>query len=75
MAVIDGTIALQQIPYIFGKDARDLKDNEIYEYIKTIQYKIKSLNEVENKPKKLLAEVKRLQSEIDELVKFVDGRE
>ena len=68
------TIAVEKITLVYGRDSRQVSDDQMYGFIADLEAKIKSLQSLQNKPKKLLAQLEMLQKEIDDLVALVDSR-
>jgi hypothetical protein len=74
MANATPTKAIETITYVYGQPAKDVSDDQIFTHISNLEAQIKTLNAIENKPKKLVAQVASLQAEIDALVALVDAR-
>lgn len=60
---------------IQGVDAAHKTDDDIFKLIAKLEQEAASLNNISNKPKKLLAKIKEIKDDIDKLVEFVDNRE
>ena len=74
MPTVDNKVAIQQVTFIYGNDAANVTDDNVFEMIRTLEAKIESSDKIKNKPKKLKTQIEKYKAEIDELVKFVDGR-
>lgn len=59
---------------IQGVDAAQKSDDDIFKLIAKLEQEAASLNNISNKPKKLLAKIKEIEADIDKLVEFVDAR-
>jgi hypothetical protein len=66
--------AVELRTFIFGEQARDLSDNEIFAAINSIELNIEVISRTKTKPAKLKAKIEALQSQVEELVKYVDSR-
>lgn len=66
--------ALETKFFIFGVDASTLTDDQIVAQIFEIENEISRLEAVKNKPKKLIAKIEAMNTDIAALVKFVDER-
>lgn len=71
---INSNKAVENITYIYGVDAANVTDDQIFQHIANRELEIKSLEVIENKPKKLAAKIEALHAEIKILVDFVDAR-
>lgn len=60
--------------YINGRIAADMTDEQIFGAIRAAESKIASYKDIVSKPEKLKALLAKMQEEITELVKYVDGR-
>lgn len=60
---------------IHGRDAANMTDTEIFGLIGELESKIKKLEGIEAKPKKLVAAIDALKVDIAKLVDYVDTRE
>lgn len=60
--------------YINGVESSQVTDEKIFGMISNFEAEIETLNKIKNQPKALKAKVEFLQSQIDELVAFVDER-
>jgi len=60
--------------FIHGREAASMTDAYIFNLIGRKEDEINRLNRIHNKPAKLVAAIEALQSEIDQLVKYVDAR-
>ena len=63
------------VPKIFGVPSDEVTDATIFSVIKQLEDSIAAHDEIKNKPTKLKDEIKKLEGQIDELVKFVDSRD
>lgn len=61
--------------FVNGADLANLADAQVYELISAEEARIKELNNIENKPKKLLAEIAKRQAGIKALVDHLDSKE
>jgi hypothetical protein len=71
---VDVTKAVQVVPFIYGRDATVVTDEEIYKHIRKLEDDIAHYKSLKNQPKKLKARLESMQADIDALVKFVDER-
>ena len=60
--------------FVNGQDIANMSDAAIYDLIASEEAKIKELQKIENKPKKLLAEVNRRSTGIVDLVAYLDSK-
>lgn len=60
--------------YVNGRLASDMTDEEIFAAIKKTEDKIAGYKDIVTKPEKLKAMVAKMQSDVTELAKYVDGR-
>lgn len=60
--------------YVNGRVAADMTDEQIFSAIRAAENKIASYKDIVSKPEKLKALLAKMQEEITELVKYVDGR-
>ena len=60
---------------INGANIVDFKDSELFSMIAQQEAEIKSLNELQNKPQSLLAEIKKRQAGIDAVVNYMNERD
>lgn len=60
--------------YINGIESSQVTDEKIFGLISNYESEIESLKKIKNQPKALKAKVVFIQSQIDELVAFVDLR-
>jgi hypothetical protein len=74
MSSVDATKAVQVVPFIYGRDATVVTDEEIYKHIRKLEDDIAHYKSLKNQPKKLKARLESMQADIDALVKFVDER-
>lgn len=68
------TPALEVKTFIFGDDATNMADSEIFAKIASIEGKIADLDKIQTKPKKLVAVIDGMRADIQKLVDFVDAR-
>lgn len=61
--------------YVNGQDIADMSDAQIYELLASEEMKIKELEKIENKPKRLRAEIERRSEGILALVKYLDEKQ
>ena len=54
--------------------AEDFSDGHIFTLIAEMENEIEKLGKIQNKPKKLEAELERMTNEIIDLIKYVDNR-
>lgn len=66
---------IKTIILIQGVDAAHKTDDDIFKLIAKLEQEAASLNNITNKPKKLLAKIEEIKSDISKLVEFVDSRE
>lgn len=59
---------------INGKDASEMSDRQIFTEIARLEQEILKLSSINHKPKKLVAAIAEMQSDIGKLVEFVDAR-
>lgn len=57
-----------------GQDIADFSDAQIFAMIRDQEKLIDQLNEIKNKPKKLVAEVEKRQAGIKALVEYLDSK-
>lgn len=57
-----------------GNDISGYSDAELYEMIASEEKKIAELNKIENKPKRLVAEIEKRQAGIQALVNYLDSK-
>jgi hypothetical protein len=60
--------------FVNGKDIATMSDSEIYDLIASEEVKIKELEKIENKPKRLQLEIERRGQGIVDLVKYLDSK-
>ncbi len=66
--------AFETKAFIFGVEASNVSDVEIFKHIAGLEAQIKSLQGIENKPKKLTARITELQKQINSLIAYCDER-
>lgn len=66
--------AIETRTFIFGDNAANMTDEQIFAGIAKIEAEIKKLDGVENKPKKLQAKIDAMKADIAKLVEYVDAR-
>ena len=69
------TKTIERVTLIQGENAALKSDDEIFKLISKLEQQKKTLEVIENKPKKLKAKIDAIQGDIDRLVEFVDSRE
>ena len=74
MTTVDSSKAVQQVTFIYGIDAANVTDDNIFEMVRALESKIDNSEKIKNKPKKLKAQIEAYKAEINELVNFVDAR-
>jgi hypothetical protein len=67
-------IKIETITFVNGKPLSDYTDDEVYCVIKKAEDKIAELNKIENKPKKLVADIDKRKSDIQKLVDYLDNK-
>jgi hypothetical protein len=67
--------AIEQKIFIFGQNAKDVADDQIFAHVANLEAQIEHLNKTQNKSKKLEAKIASLQADIDNLNAFVDTRD
>jgi len=65
---------IKNITLIDGQDAANLKDDAIFKKIAVLEKEVAVWKTIENKPKKLLLAIDKLQEDIKALVAYVDAR-
>jgi len=60
--------------FIGGKDAASMSDKELFRKIKAIEGRIKRWNEIVHKPIKLNDSIKELETDIEDIVEYIDRR-
>ncbi len=68
------TKTIETKTFITGVDAANQSDAQIFDIIANIEKSIEKLQNIKNKPKKLIAVIEQKQKDIDDLVAFVDAR-
>ena len=69
------TKTIENIVLIQGTNAVDKTDDEIFGLISKLELQKASLSNIKNQPKKLLAKIEAIDTDIAKLVEYVDGRE
>lgn len=70
----DNSKAVDNVTYVYGKDARTLSDDDIFRHIGDLEQQIKALCGIEAESKKLDAKIESLRADILALVNIVDNR-
>lgn len=65
---------IETVVRIQGTDASAMSDDAIFEFIARLETQRKVMDNIVNKPKKLIAKMESLQADIAKLVEYVDGR-
>lgn len=60
--------------FIAGREASTLSDEQIFSLIADLEAAADKLGKIRNKPKKLVANIEKVQADISKLVEYVDGR-
>lgn len=60
--------------FVNGQDIKAMSDAQVYELIASEEAKIKELEKIETKPKKLVAEIERRRAGIKDLVTYLDSK-
>jgi len=60
--------------FIAGREASTLSDEQIFSLIADLESAADKLGKIRNKPKKLVANIEKMQADISKLVEYVDGR-
>jgi len=74
MSAQETTKIIEEITLINGVNATSLSDDQIFDLIAKLETKAKVLNNIENKPQKLIAKICYINEDIAKLVAFVDAR-
>jgi hypothetical protein len=72
---MDAIIELTTKTLVNGKDVAEMKDSEVYALIAAQENKVKELEAIGNKPKKLVAEIDKRKAGIQALVDYLDSKE
>lgn len=67
-------IKIETHTFVNGNRIDGMKDDEIYCIIKQAEEKIVELENIKNKPKKLVAEIEKRQADIQKLVDYLDSK-
>jgi len=59
---------------VFGTDAADMSDDQVFDSIRRVEMEIKNLILVDNKPQKLIDRIAEMRLQVAQLVKYVDAR-
>ena len=68
-------IKLETKIFLNGRDASDFSDAEIFSAIAQVEGEIERLEKIKHKPEKLKKAIAKLESDIDDAVKYVDARD
>ena len=60
--------------FIFGADAANMTDAQIFTQIGKIEREIATLDQIQHKPKKLSARIEELRADVVKLAEYVDAR-
>lgn len=72
---VNPTKAVSVVTYVFGKDADTVSDEDVFEHIRKIEDRIRSLEAIKQKPLALEKQIEALYLDIDLLVKFSNDRQ
>lgn len=61
--------------FVNGADVANMNDSEIYALIASEELRIKELSAIQNKPKRLMAEIAKREAGIKALVDYLDSKE
>lgn len=73
--LMDAIIEITTKTLVNGKDVADMKDSEVYALIAAQEAKVKELEAITTKPKRLVAELAKRQAGIQALVDYLDSKE
>jgi hypothetical protein len=73
--LMDAIIEITTKTLVNGKDVAEMKDSEVYALIAAQENKVKELEAIGNKPKKLVAEIDKRKAGIQALVDYLDSKE
>lgn len=59
--------------FLNGRDIATLSDDELFQAIAAVEKNIKTLEEIENKPKRLVAKIEELRSGLKTLIEYLDS--
>ena len=65
---------IQTKTFIAGRDAAHMSDDEIFDLIADLEFAMDKLKLIRNQPKKLVANIEKMQADVAKLVEYVDGR-
>ena len=65
---------IQTKTFIFGADAANMSDAQIFTQIGKIEREIATLDQIQHKPKKLSARIEELRADVVKLADYVDAR-
>lgn len=71
----DAKNAVETITFVYGTDAKDVTEDNIFTHIANLEGQIKNLEAIETKPKALVAKIESLRADIAALVKISDDRQ
>jgi hypothetical protein len=74
MTQINNTKATQQVTYIFGREAANVTDQDIIQYIKSLETKISDLKAIKVTSVKITAMIAEHKKDIADLVALLDAR-
>lgn len=72
---VNPTAVIETKTVIFGQDAALMSEQELIDAIKRVEGKISSLKEVKTSSKKIAANIKELEKQLDAIVAVLDARE
>lgn len=70
-----GAPAVEKVTKIFGIESKSVTDAQIYATIAELEGEVETLNQIQTKPKKLVAQIDSMKLDIQALADFVDARE
>lgn len=73
--LMDAIIEITTKTLVNGKDVATMSDSEVYDLIAAQESKIRELEKIETKPKKLVAEIEKRRAGIQALVSYLDSKE
>lgn len=74
MSSVDSKIAVQHVSYVFGNDVAEMKDSDFYSAIRGLEKEIADLNNINNKPKRLIATIAEKEQAIKDIVALMDSK-
>lgn len=66
--------AVETKTFIYGTEAKNVKEDEIFNAISALEAQIETLEAIKNKPKALVKKIAGLKADIEALVKLSDER-